>query len=325
MNTSRDDYDTPWKDAVRRYLPAFMGFYFPLAHAAIDWSQEPEFLDQELAQALRDAELGKRLVDKLVKVTLHGGAARWVLVHLEVQGRREGNFAERMFICNYRIYDYYRHPVASLALLSDDSPSWKPDGFGYEVFGCELRFRYPVVKLNDYAACFEQLLQEDNPFALVTAAHLLTRQTKDDVAQRAAAKRRLFVLLFQRLWDKQRIIDFLGVIDWMMHLPAELNDVLWREIQAIEGSNAMPYMSYFEQKFRQEGEQIGLRRGLQEGRQEGRQEGLKEVLALMLEERFGPVPQALRHRLEAANDEQLVAWAKALLHASTPDEVFGSA
>ncbi len=294
-----------------------MAFYFPEAHAVIDWSREPEFLDQELAQALRDAKLGKRLVDKLVKVTLHGGAARWVLLHLEVQGRREGSFAERMVTCNYRIYDYYRHPVASLALLSDDSPSWKPDGFGYQVFGCAMRFRYPLVKLNDYADRLEQLLLDDNPFALVTAAHLLTRQTKDDAVRRAAEKRRLFVLLFQRRWDKQRIIDFLGVIDWMMSLPAELNEQLWREIQVMEGGNAMPYMSYFEQKFRQEGEQIGLRKGLQEGRQ--------EVLSLMLEERFGPVPQALRHRLAAASDEQLVAWAKGLLHTATLDEVFGSA
>jgi len=27
-----DDYDTPWKDALTRYFPEFMTFYFPRAH-----------------------------------------------------------------------------------------------------------------------------------------------------------------------------------------------------------------------------------------------------------------------------------------------------
>ncbi|MEC5161079.1 MULTISPECIES: DUF4351 domain-containing protein [unclassified Janthinobacterium] len=308
MATPHDDYDTPWKDAVTRYFSAFMAFYFPSAHAQIDWSREPEFLEQELAQVARDAELGKRLADKLVKVTLHGGAERWVLVHLEVQGRREGRFAERMFACNYRIYDHYRRPVSSLALLADGSASWKPDTFGYRLFGCEMRFSFPVVKLIDYAGQIEQLLQDENPFALVTAAHLLTRQTKGDMARRAAAKRRLFALLFQRNWDKQRIIDFLNVIDWMMQLPAELDNELWADIPAMERSNAMPYMSYFERKFRGE----GMRKGQQ------------SLLAMQLEERFGALPDEARERLASASDTQLLAWAKALLRAQSVDEVFSS-
>ncbi|MEC5159724.1 MULTISPECIES: DUF4351 domain-containing protein [unclassified Janthinobacterium] len=314
MATPRDDYDTPWKDAVTRYFSAFMAFYFPQAHAQIDWSREPEFLEQELAQVMREAELGKRVADKLAKVTLLGGAERWVLVHLEVQGRRECRFAERMFVCNYRIYDHYRRPVASLALLADGSASWKPDTFGYRLFGCEMRFGFPVVKLSDYAGHIEQLLRDENPFALVTAAHLLTRQTKGDVACRAAAKRRLFALLFQRTWDKQRIIDFLNVIDWMMQLPAELNNELWADIPAMERSNAMPYMSYFERKFRGEGEEIG--------RREGRQEGLRNILKLQLEERFGALSKDAGERLAAASDEQLLAWGKALLRAPTLEHVF---
>ena len=37
-----------------------MAFYFPLAHAEIDWQQPHVFLDQELTQVVEDAELGKR-------------------------------------------------------------------------------------------------------------------------------------------------------------------------------------------------------------------------------------------------------------------------
>jgi len=52
MTTSdQDDYDSPWKEALERFLPDFLALLFPEAHAGIDWSQGYEFLDKELQQA----------------------------------------------------------------------------------------------------------------------------------------------------------------------------------------------------------------------------------------------------------------------------------
>ena len=69
-----DDFDSPWKDALTRYFPEFLAFYFPQAYAGIDWGQPHRFLDEELAQVVRDAELGRRKVDRLVEVaTLASG------------------------------------------------------------------------------------------------------------------------------------------------------------------------------------------------------------------------------------------------------------
>ena len=59
------EFDTPWKDILQRYFEEFILFFFPQAHIEIDWTRAPEFLDKELQQVVRDAELGKRLVDKL--------------------------------------------------------------------------------------------------------------------------------------------------------------------------------------------------------------------------------------------------------------------
>ncbi|KAF0110105.1 MAG: hypothetical protein FD149_1322, partial [Rhodospirillaceae bacterium] len=28
MSLSRDDYDSPWKEAIERYLPEFLAFFF---------------------------------------------------------------------------------------------------------------------------------------------------------------------------------------------------------------------------------------------------------------------------------------------------------
>jgi hypothetical protein len=179
-----DAFDTPWKEALTRYLPEFLAFYFPAASAAIDWSRPHRFLDQELAQVVRDAELGKRLVDRLVEVATLTGEEQWVYIHIEVQGQRESDFAERLFVYNYRLYDRYRRPVATLAVLADEQPGWRPTQFGYELFGCRHYLEFPTVKLLDSAPQLEELLVDPNPFALVTAAHLLTQQTRQDMSAR---------------------------------------------------------------------------------------------------------------------------------------------
>ncbi|NMQ29714.1 cytosolic protein, partial [Candidatus Accumulibacter phosphatis] len=37
-------------------------------------------------------------------------------------------------------------------------------------------------------------------------------------------------LLYERKWDKQRIIDLFSVIDWLMRLPTELEKRLMHEV-----------------------------------------------------------------------------------------------
>jgi hypothetical protein len=68
MTTPASDYDSPWKGALETYLEDFFALLFPEAHSDIDWSRGFRFLDTELQQVVRDAELGRRLADKLVQV-----------------------------------------------------------------------------------------------------------------------------------------------------------------------------------------------------------------------------------------------------------------
>ena len=136
METMNDHYDSPWKEAIEHYFPEFMAFYFPDAYTAIDWSKEHVFLDQELRAVVQDAELGTRFVDKLVRVTELGGEESWIYIHVEVQGSRQAEFAKRMFVYNYRIFDRYEKPVASLAVLADEHKQWKPSSYSYCVLGC---------------------------------------------------------------------------------------------------------------------------------------------------------------------------------------------
>ena len=71
----------------------FIAFFFPQAHADIDWRRGYEFLDKELQKITADAAIGRRAVDKLVKVWLKSGTELIALLHCEVQGNRESETA----------------------------------------------------------------------------------------------------------------------------------------------------------------------------------------------------------------------------------------
>ena len=131
------DFDSPWKEAIELYFESFMLFFFPHIHAEIDWSKGYTFLDKEFQEIVRDSATGRRYVDKLVKVFLLDGMETWVLVHVEVQGSDRELFPKRMFTYNNRITDAYDVKVVSLAILSDDNPSYRPDHYRDELWGCE--------------------------------------------------------------------------------------------------------------------------------------------------------------------------------------------
>jgi hypothetical protein len=96
---------------------------------------------------VRDAELGKRLADKLVKVWKRSGEETWVLIHAEIQNQEESDFSKRIFVYYYRLLDKYDRPIVSLAILGDERSTWRPQPYQAELWGCEVNFRFPIVKL----------------------------------------------------------------------------------------------------------------------------------------------------------------------------------
>jgi hypothetical protein len=118
------------KEALEHFLELFLAFFFPAVHEGLDWRRRYESLDKELQQIAHDARTGRRLADKLFKVWRKDGQEAWLLIHVEVQGQREQGFPERMFVYSYRIYDRYRRPVVSLAVLTTTSRPAGPTSSG---------------------------------------------------------------------------------------------------------------------------------------------------------------------------------------------------
>lgn len=68
---------------------------------------------------MRDAELGERLADKLVKIYRTDGEESWILVHLEIQSQEESNFAARMPAILTAGYAYALCLVSACSVLAE--------------------------------------------------------------------------------------------------------------------------------------------------------------------------------------------------------------
>jgi hypothetical protein len=84
-----DDFDNPWKAILEHAFPELLAFFFPAAHERIDWTHPPVFLNTELRQVVRDAELGRRGADALVRVRARDGAEHWIYLHIEIQSQSD--------------------------------------------------------------------------------------------------------------------------------------------------------------------------------------------------------------------------------------------
>jgi hypothetical protein len=296
------EYDSPWKQILQLYFPDFMLFFFPQAHGEIDWSRGFEFLDQELQQVVRDAELGKRLADKLVKVYRANGEESWILIHVEVQSQEETDFPRRMFVYNYRIFDRYNRSVASLAVLGDENTSWRPSQFGYELFGCTVDFQFPVIKLLDYQQSLPELEANRNPFATVVMAHLAAVQTRSDRLQRKQSKLALVRRLYEQGFEREAVLNLLAFIDWMLTLPLDLEREFRQSVEQLEEEQRMQYVTSFERI--------------------ARIESLLEGIELGLKLRFGTEGLSLLPEISTIEDvEQLRAVLAGLETASNLDEL----
>ena len=324
--STQPDYDSPWKDVLERYFEQFIEFFFPTMHQQIYWDNGYEFLDKELQQVVRDAELGRRLVDKLVKVWLENGEEAWVIVHIEVQGAFETDFRKRMYIYNYRVFDRYDKKVASLAVLADNSRKWRPTEYTYELFGCKVSLKFPIVKLLDYAGRVQELEQSSNPFAIIVHAFLKTRETAKAPEERFHWKITFSKMLYERGFFKKDILELIRFLDWIMILPEDLEQRFQQVLHEFEEEQRMRYMATFERdalekgrlqgieeglaRGMEQGMERGIERGIDRGRQEGAVQASQEAVLDIIQARFENVSHSITRKIRS---EQHLALLKQML------------
>ena len=158
---------------------------------------------------------------------------------------------------------------------------------------------------------------------MLTVAHILTKRTKKKPQARYDAKFKLIRMLYQRGWEKEEMIKFLGVIDWLMSLPEAFDVKLRDEVHALDEENRMRYMTSFERLAMAEGMQQGIQQGMQQGMQQGKFSGMMDMFFNMLNMRFPNFDlQGYKDKIMAYSDQKLTEYALRIATAKTPEEVF---
>jgi Domain of unknown function (DUF4351) len=309
MTEPRADLDGPWKDILRAYFPQAIAFFFPQTAELIDWSKPYEFLDKEFQKVSQDAEVGRRYADQLVKVWLKGGQELWLLLHLEVQSQSETDFEERMFIYSLRIFDQFRQVPISLAILCDESLSWRPHEYGAIYPDTRLHFEFGTAKLLDWRDRMDELELSNNPFATVVMAHLKVIETKRDVDQRRAWKFRLTRRLYEKGYDRQEILNLYRFIDWILVLPKAIEREFWQELQSFEEERKVTYVT--------NAERFGIEKGLKQGIEQGIEQGERSLILRQLTRRIGTIAPIIEAQITTLSVSQLEELGDALLDFSS--------
>ena len=330
------NFDGGWKLAVTRFFPLFMNLLFRDAYNQIDWKRGFVALDKELEALFPKGKSGRKHVDLLFKVWLNDGSEQWVLIHVEIQSQRVEDFELVMYEYNYRVYDRYKHPVASFAVLADAHPSWRPSRFERDVLGCKQMLEFPTAKLLDFDDAWLEI--QNNPIAILILAHRRAQETHGRPGARKLSKLKLIRGLYEGGLSREDVQEMFRIINWMMDLPEKLEIELGRDIEKIEKEKQVTYLSSMdrammalgakegrkkglregEQKGLREGVQKGLREGVQKGLREGVQKGLREgvqkgrvaglleAISVVTDAKFGPaMAQSLIARLENADIDVL--------------------
>jgi hypothetical protein len=315
-----EELDSPWKELLAHKLPEVLQFFRSTWYEETDWAQDHESLEQELRKLAPEGVVGKRIVDHLVKLMLKDGDVRYA--HLEVQGRKQRQFRRRMWLYNSRLSDFFGVPVASLAILLDDDPKWRPRSYREATWDTSKVFRFPVVKVLDWATRLPELEQDANPVALFVLAHLQGQATRKRPQVRKQAKVSLLRLLAERKLDEGELGLWYRWFDWLLPLPKELNRQAWLEARKAALEAHMPFVTAAERYGREEGFKEGRDAGRKEGLDAGRKEALLKGAELALELKFKEAGLALMPELRA--QQELAVLEKvfaAIKTADAPDDL----
>ncbi|MBS1660160.1 MAG: hypothetical protein JST68_03820 [Bacteroidetes bacterium] len=156
MKKKRKKYDALWKGVVEEVFSELLEFVFPDHVDMLDLDRGVEFLDKELGELFPapGRRLEVRYVDKLVKVFRKDGTEEYLIIHVEVQGEYDENFARRMFEYYCRLYVRFKRPVEAVAIFTHKEGLRMPEHCEQAALVTKMRLDYKTLylaSLDDFA------------------------------------------------------------------------------------------------------------------------------------------------------------------------------
>jgi hypothetical protein len=286
------NHDSPWKDTIDQFTRSFLEVTFPDVAATIDWSFKPVSLEQELHEITPASEIGAKRVDKLLKVRLLDGTVQWLYIHIEVQMHYDPDLPKRLFTYHYRIFDKYGVKPLTLAILGDTSRKWRPTSYRYQSLGCGITFRFRICKTIDFQGKLDDPRYRHQQVLFIIAAHLGTQQHRHNPRQLSDCRLELTVQFSNEGYLPLEIRQLHRLIDWLMPLPDAHKIQFRNQLQQRLPDKNMPHITLFEE--------LALKEGLEKGILQNAREAILDVL----DTRFGQVPESVRERINALDNER---------------------
>ena len=277
----RGSYDILWKGILEELFDDFLRFLFPNARELFDLGKKFEFMDKELSEIHPEGEKtpDTRFLDKLVKVHRRDGREEWVLVHVEVQGYYDPEFAKRMFAYYCRIFARHNRPITAIVIFSGQDGKRMPDHYVCKFAGTELIYRYNALYLSDYTD--EELTTNKNVFALALLA-AKKGLLKGKILDEELINEKLLVLneLYEKGLFSDKKLSAIAVFlnNYVQFEDPETNRIFMERFDKITGKkNSMGVIELLAEIKAEEARKVGLEEGREKGLEEGREKGIAET------------------------------------------------
>ncbi|HJT74802.1 MAG TPA: hypothetical protein VJ720_12300, partial [Chitinophaga sp.] len=266
--------DILWKGVLEEVFEDFVRFLHPEADKIFDFTRGITFLDKELERLYPDERnrYSPKLVDKLAKIYTFDGNEEWVLIHVEVQGAFQKDFALRMFTYYYRILDKYQRRISACAILTESAIKQRRNTYEQKFMGTSVRYRFNIYKIAEQDE--EELLASDNLFALVVLiakSKLLGRNLKNCEERDKmllAFKRELLRELDQRAIPANKARVLMEFLRNYVHFENGENEEIFTN--EILKNKTMGIHEFLKESATIEGKRLGIKEGMEKGMEKGR-------------------------------------------------------
>ncbi|HEY3569812.1 MAG TPA: Rpn family recombination-promoting nuclease/putative transposase [Thermoanaerobaculia bacterium] len=269
-------HDPLFKSLLRAFFAGFLRLIAPDLAARLDLGAVA-FLDKELISSPERS----RVVDLLARVALREESGKSLLVHVEIESRARRGMGTRLRDYHRAIQARHEDPVLSIVVYLKGGPA----GICEQELDGDLKapgltsFRYLSFGLSRCLA--EEYLAQPEPLAWALAA-LMRRGGLSKVE----LKMRCFARLAEATLKDEERRELANCIETYLELtPEEVEEMSLLDTSQTRRTQAMSllYKVSWADKMRLE----------------GRRQGAQDMLLHLLEERFGPVPEEVRSRVES--------------------------
>ncbi len=219
MDSQRSQADLLWKDLTTEFYLDFVLFFFgQKLYDSIDTEIPPDFLEQEFNETFLGNEPNKKAADKIMRFRLKNGESKFIILHIEFQGKSEKDFKMRMFLYFvYIVVKYKTLDISSLVIYTGSTITKNPDRFKMDNHGTEfmLKFNTYIVKNQEE----EQLLDSDNPFALAVLTSLYLIKAGRKSVKKLEYKKKLVEIAVSKNYTKQKFYRLFNFVQYLITLP----------------------------------------------------------------------------------------------------------